>query len=65
MRRRRATLPTTSLQLAQPQLATTVELLTVGNRRRRAADRAWSLMVTSIPTREILASYLADVLTEP
>ena len=36
--------------------------LTLHDRRARAADRAWLLMPTSIPTSDILASYLDDVL---
>jgi hypothetical protein len=57
-RRRRAQLPTTQLpQLAQlPQGP-------LGERRARAQQRAWSLMATSIPTRDILRSYLDDILT--
>ena len=38
------------------------EQLSLYDRRARAAARAWSLMGTSIPTRDILSSYLDEVL---
>jgi hypothetical protein len=55
MRRRRAALPTT--RLASPQG------LSLPERRARAMERAHALMGTSIPTRDILASYLNDILS--
>ena len=62
MVRRRATLPTLPPQVeagpAQPVA------LTLADRRYRAQARAWALMGTSIPTRDILASYLSDVTAE-
>lgn len=60
-RRRAATLPTTQL----PQLAQLPAGLSLDERRERAAQRAWALMATSIPTRDILGSYLNDVLSAP
>jgi hypothetical protein len=62
MRRRRATLPTTQAQPAsQPA---TQERDDLGARRARAMERAYPLLVTSIPTRDVLDSYLNAVLTE-
>lgn len=61
--RRRAVLPT--YQLPSARVEGQAHDLTLGNRRRRAAERAWALMPTSIPTRDILDSYLTDVLSAP
>jgi hypothetical protein len=47
----------TAVQDAQP--------LPLAQRRARAAQRAWALMPTSIPTRDILSSYLDDILSSP
>lgn len=60
MRWRRATLPTTQDPTTQEPPA-----LSLNDRRARAMKRAHALMATSIPTRDILASYLDDILTAP
>jgi hypothetical protein len=63
MSRWRAVRPATTEILPRE---TAAELpLSLPDRRARAATRAWRLMATSIPTREILESYLDDVLATP
>lgn len=56
--RKRAAWPSTRIPPQPPAPA-----LSLGDRRARAAQRAWALMATTIPTRDILASYLDDILT--
>lgn len=61
MRRRRAVLATTGV----PQLPQLLPGLSLEARRARAMERAWPLLATSVPTRDILESYLNDVIAEP
>ena len=58
-RRWRAATPSTQL----PELAQLPAGLSLEARRARAQQRAWALMGTSIPTRDILGSYLNDILS--
>lgn len=54
----RAARPTTAV----PVVARDVAELTLLGRRARAFDRVWPLLSTSIPTRDLVESYLDDVL---
>jgi hypothetical protein len=57
--RLRPTRPTTVVPTVVPP--EDVEL-TLHERRARAFTRAWPLLSTSIPTRDLVASYLDEVL---
>lgn len=54
----RAARPTTAVPAAAPDAAA----LSLLARRARAFDRVWPLLSTSIPTSDIVESYLDDVL---
>jgi hypothetical protein len=58
MRRFRAARPTTAV----PAAARDAAALTLLDRRARAFDRVWPLLSTSIPTHDLVESYLDDVL---
>lgn len=65
MKRLWATLPTTQAQpTSQTQTQPEAEPLSLYDRRARAMKRAYPLLATSIPTRDVLDSYLNAVLTE-
>jgi hypothetical protein len=51
---------------AVPAAAVREHELTLSERRARAADRAWLLLgTTSIPTTDIVESYLDEILGTP
>lgn len=50
---------------AVPAAAAREHELTLSGRRARAFERVWPLLSTSIPTTDIVASYLDEILGTP